>query len=154
MHKFNIAGHEGYCTVGLYEDGRPGELFISMSKQGSIIHGLMDAVAILTSISLQHGVPLRVLCEKFTDMRFEPNGWSDNQSIGYAKSILDYIFRWMAIKFLGDLPQVEVRGTLELVTETKAIFSDSPLCSNCGTLMQRAGSCYSCSGCGATSGCG
>jgi len=99
-HKFSIQGHEGYLTVGLYEDGRPGEIFVVMAKQGSTISGLMDAFATSTSIALQYGVPLRTLCDKFTHTRFEPQGFTRNQDIPIAKSITDYIFRWLGIKFL------------------------------------------------------
>ncbi len=100
-HKFSIAGHEGYITVGLYPNGAPGEIFIRMAKEGSTVSGLMDSFATAISISLQHGVPLRVLCEKFAHTRFEPSGWTGNAEIGYAKSIMDYIFRWIQIRFLS-----------------------------------------------------
>jgi ribonucleoside-diphosphate reductase alpha chain len=99
-HKFNIGGHEGYITVGLYPDGEPGELFITMAKEGSTVSGLMDSFALATSIALQHGVPLKLLCEKFAHTRFEPSGWTSNTDIGYAKSIMDYIFRWLQLRFL------------------------------------------------------
>jgi len=99
-HKFSIAGHEGYITVGLYEDGQPGEIFITMSKEGSTISGLMDAFATSVSMALQYGVPLRVLVEKFSHMRFEPSGFTNNKEIPIAKSICDYIFRWLGKKFL------------------------------------------------------
>ena len=92
-HHFSIAGQEGYLTVGVYEDGLPGEIFITMAKQGSTISGLMDAFATVVSLALQHGVPLEVLCDKFSHMRFEPSGWSGNPKIGYAKSLMDYIVR-------------------------------------------------------------
>jgi ribonucleoside-diphosphate reductase alpha chain len=100
-HKFSIAGHEGYITVGLYPNGQPGEIFIRMAKEGSTVSGLMDAFATAISLSLQHGVPLRVLCEKFAHTRFEPSGWTGNEQIGFAKSIMDYIFRWLQIRFLS-----------------------------------------------------
>ena len=90
-HHFSIAGQEGYLTVGVYEDGLPGEIFITMAKQGSTISGLMDAFATVVSLALQHGVPLRVLCDKLSHMRFEPSGWSGNPKIGYAKSLMDYV---------------------------------------------------------------
>jgi ribonucleoside-diphosphate reductase alpha chain len=99
-HKFNIGGHEGYITVGLYPDGEPGELFITMAKEGSTVSGLMDSFALATSIALQHGVPLKLLCEKFAHTRFEPSGWTSNPDIGFAKSIMDYIFRWLQLRFL------------------------------------------------------
>jgi ribonucleoside-diphosphate reductase alpha chain len=99
-HKFNIAGHEGYITVGLYPNDQPGEIFITMAKEGSTVSGLMDAFATAASIALQHGVPLKLLCEKFEHLRFEPSGWSQNERIGFAKSIMDYIFRWVELRFL------------------------------------------------------
>ena len=106
-HKFSIAGHEGYITVGLYPNGQPGEIFIKMAKEGSTVSGLMDAFATSVSLALQHGVQLRVLCEKFAHTRFEPSGWTGNPNIQYAKSITDYIFRWLQLRFIepqqGDL---------------------------------------------------
>ncbi len=100
-HKFSIAGHEGYITVGMYPNGQPGEIFIKMAKEGSTVSGLMDAFATAISLSLQHGVPLKVLCEKFAHTRFEPSGWTGNEQIGFAKSIMDYIFRWLQLRFLS-----------------------------------------------------
>jgi ribonucleoside-diphosphate reductase alpha chain len=100
-HKFSIAGHEGYITVGLYPNGQPGEIFIKMAKEGSTVSGLMDSFATAVSLSLQHGVPLKVLCEKFAHTRFEPSGWTGNEQIGFAKSIMDYIFRWLQLRFLS-----------------------------------------------------
>jgi ribonucleoside-diphosphate reductase alpha chain len=100
-HKFSIAGHEGYITVGLYPTGEPGEIFIRMAKEGSTVSGLMDSFATAISLALQHGVPLRVLCEKFAHTRFEPSGWTGNEQIGYAKSLMDYIFRWLSLRFLS-----------------------------------------------------
>src|SRR6201997_4132927 len=99
-HKFNVGGHEGYITVGLYPDGTPGELFITMAKEGSTVSGLMDSFACAVSIALQHGVPLKLYCEKFAHTRFEPQGWTNNPEIGFAKSIMDYIFRWLQVRFL------------------------------------------------------
>jgi ribonucleoside-diphosphate reductase alpha chain len=100
-HKFSIAGHEGYITVGLYPNGQPGEIFIRMAKEGSTVSGLMDAFATSVSLALQHGVQLKVLCEKFAHTRFEPSGWTQNEQIGYAKSLMDYIFRWLNLRFLS-----------------------------------------------------
>ncbi len=108
-HKFSVGGHEGYLTVGLYKDGMPGELFITMAKEGSTVSGLMDSFACATSLALQHGVPLKLMCEKFAHTRFEPSGWSHNQDIGYAKSIMDYIFRWLQLRFLTGQQQATVR---------------------------------------------
>jgi ribonucleoside-diphosphate reductase alpha chain len=99
-HKFNVGGHEGYVTVGLYPSGEPGELFVKMAKEGSTVSGLMDSFALAVSLALQHGVPLKVFCEKFAHTRFEPSGWTNNPDIGFAKSIMDYIFRWLQLRFL------------------------------------------------------
>jgi ribonucleoside-diphosphate reductase alpha chain len=100
-HKFAIAGHEGYITVGLYKDGTPGELFIRMAKEGSTVSGLMDSFATAVSLALQHGVPLKLLCDKFQHTRFEPSGFTGNQEIPIAKSVMDYIFRWLEIRFVS-----------------------------------------------------
>ncbi len=99
-HRFEIAGHEGYITVGLYENEQPGELFITMSKEGSTIGGLMDTVGTLTSIALQYGVPLESLVKKFAYQRFEPSGFTKNPDIRHATSITDYVFRWLACQFI------------------------------------------------------
>jgi ribonucleoside-diphosphate reductase alpha chain len=111
-HKFSIAGHEGYITVGMYEDGTPGEVFLLMAKEGSTISGLMDAFALAISYALQYGVPLRVLVDKFSHMRFEPAGYTANREIPIAKSIMDYLFRWMASKFLDTEDRAQV-GIIE-----------------------------------------
>jgi ribonucleoside-diphosphate reductase alpha chain len=111
-HKFDIQGHEGYITVGLYDDGEPGEIFLTMAKEGSTISGLMDAFATQTSLALQYGVPLRAMVNKFSHMRFEPSGFTRNQEIPIAKSLVDYIFRWLASKFL-DLDEQEAVGIIK-----------------------------------------
>ncbi|HXJ88778.1 MAG TPA: vitamin B12-dependent ribonucleotide reductase [Candidatus Binatia bacterium] len=105
-HKFKVGDHEGYVTVGLYPNGEPGELFVTMAKEGSTVSGLMDSFALAVSIALQHGVPLKLFCEKFAHTRFEPSGWSGNPDIGYAKSIMDYIFRWLQLRFLTGQQQM------------------------------------------------
>jgi len=112
-HKFSVGGHEGYLAVGLYEDGLPGEIFITMAKEGSTVSGLMDSFATAISLALQYGVPLKVLCDKFSHSRFEPSGWTPNPDIRMAKSVMDYIFRWLAIKFLPReaQPSEEARGS-------------------------------------------
>src|SRR5262249_34907400 len=110
-HKFSVAGHEGYLTVGLYDDGRPGELFITMAKEGSTIGGLMDSFGTAVSMSLQYGVPLEVYVNKFSHTRFEPMGHTKNPDIRIAKSIIDYIFRWMGITFLPGYREAQ-RGLL------------------------------------------
>ncbi len=122
-HKFDIAGHEGYITVGKYEDGKPGEIFVNMSKQGSTISGLMDSFATAISYALQYGVPLQFLVDKFAHMRFEPSGFTKNPQIPYAKSIVDYLFRWMASKFLDDEAKREVGLILD--SERMAIATES-----------------------------
>ena len=166
-HHFTIAGQEGYLTVGVYEDGLPGEIFITMAKQGSTISGLMDAFATVVSLALQHGVPLRVLCEKLSHMRFEPSGWSGNLKIGYAKSLMDYIARWLELRFLtgdqGDLfkafpmpvqPAIEANSSDPVGALGELIqMGDAPACNICGSLMVRSGTCYRCMTCGGTSGC-
>jgi ribonucleoside-diphosphate reductase alpha chain len=118
-HKFDIAGHEGYITVGLYPDGQPGEIFLKMAKEGSTVSGLMDSFATTVSVALQYGVPLRDLVNKFAHVRFEPSGFTGNQEIPIAKSIVDYIFRWLGSRFLS----TEEKATLGLI-DRSAI--DSP----------------------------
>jgi ribonucleoside-diphosphate reductase alpha chain len=167
-HHFSIAGQEGYLTVGVYEDGSPGEIFVRMAKEGSTVSGLMDAFATVVSLALQHGVPLSVLCGKLSHMRFEPSGWSGNPKIGYAKSLMDYFARWLELKFLnseqGELfaplrpsgqgpstvgqEREEVKALSELVQ-----LGDVPACNVCGEIMVRSGSCHRCMTCGSTSGC-
>ncbi|MBU6400835.1 MAG: vitamin B12-dependent ribonucleotide reductase [Verrucomicrobia bacterium] len=109
-HKFDIAGHEGYLTVGLFEDGQPGELFITMAKEGSTIGGLMDSIGTLTSMALQYGVPLEALAKKFAHQRFEPSGFTKNPEIRNASSITDYVFRWMALQFIPGYRDANVPG--------------------------------------------
>jgi ribonucleoside-diphosphate reductase alpha chain len=178
-HKFDIAGHEGYITAGMYEDGQPGEIFITMSKEGSTISGLMDSFATAISMALQYGVPLRVLVDKFSHMRFEPSGFTKNPDIPMAKSIMDYIFRWLATKFLdGDAqqevgivrPESEEPGNRKVIpiasqaprggapvasisSVTSLYQQDAPPCPDCGAIMIRSGACYKCMNCGAVSGC-
>jgi ribonucleoside-diphosphate reductase alpha chain len=167
-HKFSIAGHEGYITVGMYEDGKPGEIFLVMAKEGSTISGLMDAFATSISMALQYGVPLEALVEKFSHVRFEPSGFTKNPEIPYAKSITDYIFRWLASKFLSSEHQQAV-GVQQLESKAESAASsaqpkmaaqasfkaqsDAPSCHYCGSIMTRNGSCYRCANCGSTSGC-
>ena len=179
-HKFDIAGHEGYITAGMYDDGQPGEIFIVMSKEGSTISGLMDSFATAISIALQYGVPLQGLVDKFSHIRFEPSGFTKNPDIPMAKSIMDYIFRWLASKFLDGEAQQEAgiikqeaseeahqkkvvsiapqvpRGGAP-VTSISSITSlyqqDAPPCPDCGAIMIRSGACYKCMNCGAVSGC-
>ncbi len=122
-HKFDIAGHEGYLTVGLFEDNQPGELFVTMAKEGSTIGGLMDGIGTLTSMALQYGVPLEALVRKFAHQRFEPSGFSKNPEIRNASSITDYVFRWLAMQFvpgyrqahspMANQPELAMPGLLE-----------------------------------------
>jgi ribonucleoside-diphosphate reductase alpha chain len=162
-HKFSIGGHEGYITVGMYDDGAPGEIFITMAKEGSTISGLMDAFATAISFNLQYGVPLKFLVDKFAHLRFEPSGWTGNPQVPYAKSIMDYIFRWLGAKFLGPEYAVTEAGETPNLRPTEPdpqqqlpfgpVTADAPLCAECGSIMTRNGSCYKCGNCGGTSGC-
>lgn len=177
-HKFSINGHEGYITVGMYEDGTPGEIFIVMSKEGSVVSGLMDSFATAISLALQYGVPLKVLVDKFTHTRFEPSGFTNNKQIPIAKSVMDYIFRWLALKFLPeenpkDDTKVEIdfrqqltepisrnskeeKNISSIEMREKLVFvsqADAPPCPECGSIMIRSGNCYKCLECGSTSGC-
>jgi len=178
-HKFSIAGHEGYVTVGMFEDHTPGELFITMSKEGSTISGLMDSLATAVSIALQYGVPLKVLVDKFSHARYEPSGFTNNPEIPIAKSVSDYIFRWLGTKFLKENESAKGISGVQISAETakkpmailnaaaekaasvmerneKVVFqmqSDAPPCHECGSIMIRNGSCYKCLECGSTSGC-
>src|SRR5215831_12469770 len=170
-HKFSIGGHEGYLTVGMYEDGQPGELFCVMAKEGSVVSGLMDSFATAISLSLQYGVPLKVLVDKFSHTRFEPSGFTGNPHIPIAKSITDYIFRWLALKFLPreDIPQgvngqepaaaqanaaaPEAKDSSASAREAFLNQQDAPPCHTCGAIMVRSGACYRCANCGSTSGC-
>ena len=172
-HKFEIAQHEGYIHVGFYEDGTPGEIFIKMAKEGSTISGLMDTLATLTSMALQYGVPLQVLVEKFSHVRYEPSGFTKNREIPLAKSLTDYIFRFLGLRFMARKPLETAPAELpRSAGETTAAGeenkgpapapqagpvirpqSDAPSCSDCGALMIRNGSCYKCLNCGSTSGC-
>jgi ribonucleoside-diphosphate reductase alpha chain len=162
-HKFSIGGHEGYITVGLFEDGSPGEVFITMAKEGSTISGLMDSFATAVSYALQYGVPLKFFVDKFSHVRFEPSGWTGNPQVPYAKSIMDYIFRWLAAKFLGPEYAIGEAGDAPVLKPTEPdpqqalpfapAVADAPMCAECGSIMTRNGSCYKCGNCGGTSGC-
>jgi ribonucleoside-diphosphate reductase alpha chain len=172
-HKFSVAGHEGYLTVGLYDDGKPGEIFLTLGKAGSTLAGFADAFATAISFAFQHGVELRFLVDKFTHVRFEPSGFTGNPDIPIAKSIVDYVFRWLALEFLPKEEQPETPASTGNGTELEpekdeaqrqralqerehAVFvaqADAPPCHDCGSLMVRNGACYACVNCGATSGC-
>jgi ribonucleoside-diphosphate reductase alpha chain len=179
-HKFSIGGHDGYITCGLYDDGSPGEIFVRMAKEGSTVAGLMDSFATAISLSLQHGVPLKLLCEKLRGTQFVPSGFTGNPEIPRTTSIMDYIFRWLDLKFLQpkelaaqnqidgaqlDLPSVPVLPAADALPARKVAFkelesaqvwvteTDAPTCHECGSIMVRSGACHKCTNCGATSGC-
>ncbi|MGD8376806.1 MAG: vitamin B12-dependent ribonucleotide reductase, partial [Acidobacteriota bacterium] len=181
-HKFSVGGHEGYITVGLYEDGQPGEIFVVMAKAGSTLSGFTDSFATAISFALQYGVPLKFLVQKFINVRFEPNGITPNPDIRFTKSVVDYMFRWLGLKFLDFEDQValglqhgstrtDARSARDLIENLQAegeldpgqggivgggedlLASDAPPCSDCGAIMVRNGACYACLNCGATSGC-
>ncbi|MEK8022427.1 MAG: vitamin B12-dependent ribonucleotide reductase [Candidatus Hydrogenedentota bacterium] len=174
-HRFEIQGHEGYITVGMFEDGTPGEIFLKMSKEGSTISGLMDTIATLTSMALQYGVPLHALVKKFGHVRFEPSGFTTNPQIPMSKSIVDYTFRWLASRFLSEedrhafgiigaqAPKQEKTteapaATAVMQQEESGKFAfynqvDAPLCSVCGSITVRNASCYLCPTCGTSNGC-
>ena len=176
-HKFVIAGTEGYLTIGHYPDGSPGEIFLRMAKEGSTVSGLMDTIATMTSISLQYGVPLQALVEKFSHTRFEPAGVTNNREIPLAKSITDYVFRYIGNRYLSaenaatetaaaeaSAPDASVvrlpepsRGVVAGGASAGGAFvnqADAPACIECGAITVRAGACYKCPNCGAQGGCG
>ena len=178
IHKFSVGGHEGYLTVGMYPGTQKvGETFVTIAKEGSTVSGLLDVIATLTSISLQSGVPLKVLVKKFKDVRFEPSGLTSNEEIPFAKSIIDYIFKFLGQNFLKDEEKEEVFGfpagnhpspathqlstglvvkpiaTLTMTAQNVLPEADTEatVC-ECGSIMVRAGSCYSCPNCFSTTG--
>ena len=177
-HKFDVGGQKGYLHIGFYDDGSVGEIFIRMAKEGSTISGLMDTIATLTSIAVQYGVPLEALVNKFIHVRFEPSGFTTNPDIPIAKSLTDYIFRYLGLRFL-DRQQQEAAGLLSLNGHAPGApeqlnpvprhagnpkpaqikghafnpQSDAPACQDCGAIMIRNGSCYKCLNCGGTTGC-
>jgi len=171
-HKFSIAGHDGYLTVGQYEDGTPGEMFLKMAKEGSTISGLMDTAAIMTSLALQYGVPLKAMVDKFSHTRFEPSGFTQNPEIPIAKSVIDYVFRWLGNYYntseaadadpdgneVAAGPAAErviaIRGGRTDEPRMGGGQSDAPPCLVCGTITERRGACYTCPSCGENSGCG
>jgi ribonucleoside-diphosphate reductase alpha chain len=179
-HKFSVGTHEGYITVGMYEDGRPGEIFIKMSKEGSTLSGVMDGLALTVSLGLQYGVPLKVYVDKLLNTRFEPSGITANPNIRFVSSVLDYIARWLGGRFisseylkLNNAPHVEnasaALGVSTAVQTLPAVppgavvtkpgsspsnaHEGAPTCSECGMLMVPNGACYKCENCGSTSGC-
>jgi ribonucleoside-diphosphate reductase alpha chain len=151
-HKFTINGHKGYFTVGLYPNGQPGEIFISVAKEGSTLGGIFDCFGLATSIGLQYGVPLSEFIDKFTHVRFEPMGFTKNKDIKIAKSIIDYIFRWLAIHFTTVIPHDVNEPTIGILNAPLGTL-DSPICGECGSLTTRVGACFLCYGCGTSGGC-
>ncbi|MDP9339111.1 MAG: vitamin B12-dependent ribonucleotide reductase [Acidobacteriota bacterium] len=179
-HKFSIGGHEGYITVGMYDDGRPGEIFIKMSKEGSTLSGIMDGLALTVSIGLQYGVPLKVYVDKLLNTRFEPSGITANPKIRFVSSVLDYIARWLGGRFIsadylklnGAAMPEAAAGAAAAATQAPVVaqalaalpvsiasskpsnaHEGAPTCSECGMLMVPNGACYKCENCGSTSGC-
>jgi ribonucleoside-diphosphate reductase alpha chain len=178
-HKFSVGGHEGYITVGMYEDGRPGEIFIKMSKEGSTLSGVMDGLALTISLGLQYGVPLKVFVDKLVNTRFEPSGISANPNIRFVSSVLDYIARWLGGRFISSdylkltgeqiaaaaaptsANSAMVESMLAAIsagnpatsTKQRDAHEGAPACSECGMLMVPNGACYKCENCGSTSGC-
>jgi ribonucleoside-diphosphate reductase alpha chain len=176
-HKFRVGEQEGYVTVGLYDDGTPGEIFVNISKEGSTIRGLMDSVAVLTSVSLQYGVPLRNLVDKFRNVHFEPAGMTSNPQIPTASSLVDYIFRWLELRFLSAAPAQEAPAPSVAPTKkvrARAAKTDAPStppvapsstrvqastdsgtstgvgCPECGQILYFSEGCFVCRNCGYT----
>jgi len=175
-HKFSVGGHEGYITVGMYEDNRPGEIFIKMSKEGSTLSGVMDGLALTISLGLQYGVPLKVFVDKLLNTRFEPSGITANPNIRFVSSVLDYIARWLGGRFIScdylklnggahaenagaAVPAPAILAALSSLPAEMAApkltnaHEGAPTCSECGMLMVPNGACYKCENCGSTSGC-
>ncbi len=179
-HKFSVGGHEGYITIGMYDDGRPGEVFIKMSKEGSTLSGVMDGLALTISLGLQYGVPLKVFVDKLLNTRFEPSGITANPNIRFVSSVLDYIARWMGGRFISadylklnggahaeNATTVAPAAVLSAMTQANLdamqtalsasrlgnAHEGAPACSECGMLMVPNGACYKCENCGSTSGC-
>jgi ribonucleoside-diphosphate reductase alpha chain len=176
-HKFSVGGHEGYITVGMYADGRPGEIFIKMSKEGSTLSGVMDGLALTISLGLQYGVPLKVFVDKLVNTRFEPSGITANANIRFVSSVLDYIARWLGGRFISPdylkLNSGEHVAPIALAppppsmadsmmaslqagtasSKPRDAHEGAPTCSECGMLMVPNGACYKCENCGSTSGC-
>lgn len=155
-HKFSIGMVEGYLIAGLYPDGSLGEIFVEIAKQGSTLMGLVDCWVQAVSIGLQHGVPFEVLREKYVDMRFEPSGITEDEEIRFAKSLPDFVFRWLDLNVINKDKKIEAENSYEESTSVEIppkMYLDGPPCSSCGNLTQRSGSCYRCLQCGATTGC-
>jgi ribonucleoside-diphosphate reductase alpha chain len=178
--EFRVADCKGFLTIGEYATGQPGEIFLTVSKQGSTLAGIMDAFAKSVSYGLQYGVPLRAYIEAFVNMKFEPAGMTDDPDVRFAGSVMDYLFRRLALEYLSyderaelgiftvaERTQPTLPGVEEAVTPTTSTTAptatgvaagevrapDAPLCMQCGIAMIRAGSCHACPSCGSTSGC-
>lgn len=151
--RFEIAGQKCYVTVGLFEDGSLGEIFVRIAKTGGTLSGLLDNWAITTSLALQHGVPLATLIDKMSYTRFEPSGWTGIDGIGYATSVLDLIMRWIKIRFLPNEPALP-EPVVSIPPPPPVPTGDGPICEKCGTSMRPAGSCWVCPNCAETTGCG
>lgn len=159
-HRFSIAGFKGYVTVGLYEDGTPGELFVTAAKQGSALSGLLDAWAIGVSLSLQFGVAVEHIVRKFRGIQFEPAGITSNPDIRFCSSVVDYVARWLEMRFVAETrprPVLVERGPAEEASAAQdaRVFEveSGPVCVSCGAMMVPSGKCYRCPNCGDTSGC-
>jgi ribonucleoside-diphosphate reductase alpha chain len=157
-HKFSVAGHDGYITAGKYDDGSLGEIFIKMAKEGSTVAGLMDCFATVVSLALQHGVPLSTMANKLMNTRFDPAGFTGNVAVPRASSIMDYLARWLLLKFdtqnqPEQAQQAEHAATPVQHASPFVVETDAPTCHECGSMMVRSGACHRCPNCGATSGC-
>jgi ribonucleoside-diphosphate reductase alpha chain len=146
-HKFSVGGTEGYLIVGLFPSGRPGELFVTMAKEGSTLSGLMDAFASVVSMALQYGMPLEVLVAKLRHTRYEPHGFTTNPQIRMASSLTDYIAQWLERKFISDNP------VKDLLYAAPLTVGYGPFCTECAGSTVRNGSCWVCTNCGQTTGC-
>ena len=144
-HKFTIGGHEGYITVGMYDDGSPGELFLKVQKEGSTLSGMMDSLGVAISLGLQYGIPLEHMVKKFKGTKFQPSGFTNNEDIRFADSMTDYIFKWLELKFLSP-------NGVEVVEDNSLDYGGPP-CTDCGGLTIKQGTCFVCTECGSTSGC-
>lgn len=149
-HKFTVGGQEGYITIGFYQDGEPGEIFIVMSKEGSTVRGILDALGSVISISLQHGVPISTITDKLKHSKFEPSGITSNEDIRFASSVLDYISRWIELNLLPD----KKKAVKSHKKEEEPNKHTGEICSVCGDVLHRVGNCLQCFVCGNNSGCG
>jgi ribonucleoside-diphosphate reductase alpha chain len=152
-HKFRFGGHKGYLTVGMYDDGRPGEIFVKIAKEGSTLSGLLDALAVTTSVALQHGVPLSALTAQWRHTRFDPAGPTGNPDVPLATSLTDYLAAWLDQRFGQASEPASASVGVDLATGLDATVSQV-ICAACGAVMVRAGACHTCPSCGSSGGCG